>query len=123
VSASKDKYIILWDVESAVRIRTLCTEEIISCLSISSEEQLICGSMDGNISRWDLTVGDNIPSDKELADLIIAYYYEKKYLKVKEVISNTFNGGLLKTFEIKGESLVHWLVDSENETYIAVFNG
>ena len=71
ISGSADKTIMIWSFNARNPIRTLIghTSDVTG-LQISLADHLVSVSKDGTMKVWDLSVGDNVPSDVELQDLI-----------------------------------------------------
>ena len=109
ISSAKDKIIIIWHPEKTERIRTLYLQEAVSCLCLSHDHELVSCTVAGTIRRWDLSVGENLPSDDELSQLLQLYNKDERQEDVIKLIERIENSGMLKTLFVEGMSLAHWL--------------
>ena len=75
ISGSADKTIMIWSLNGRNPLRTLIghTSDVTG-LHISVANHLISISKDGTLKVWDLSVGNNVPSDVELQELIRVRY-------------------------------------------------
>ena len=71
ISGSADFTIMIWSFNGRNLLRTLIGHSSdITGLQISIAKHLVSTSKDGTMKVWDLSVGNNVPSDVELQELI-----------------------------------------------------
>ena len=80
ISGSSDSTIMIWSFDDRKLLRTLTghTSEVTG-LQISVANHLVSVSKDGTLKVWDLSVGQNVPSDVELHELIRVRHNEHGY--------------------------------------------
>ena len=65
VSASRDKTIKIWNLNSYECLNTLTNESGVSSLCLITDNELACGSEDGSINIWDLNNSNKIKTFRE----------------------------------------------------------
>ncbi|KAI9849987.1 MAG: hypothetical protein M1838_006213 [Thelocarpon superellum] len=104
-SASADKEIASWDVETGQRIRRHVEhEEVINCLDVSrrGEEILVSGCDDGYIGIWD-------PRQKQAIDFIEAEFPVTAVV-LSEAGNELYSGGIdndIKVWDMRKKSVVY----------------
>ena len=100
ISGLADTLIMVWCLRNRCRLCTLVGHKgLIGVLCAASTSRLLSASKDGSVIEWDLSVGRNVPADKELRELIpCVLFSERQKLKIGPTSSagNLFNSSRIR---------------------------